>query len=252
MKASDGLTGTIRYEFLMQTRRPALWAVMALFCLSFVVLSLTPWGPFEDLATTQTVANWALSVQFLHPLAAGILLADRVPHDRKTKASELLETLPAQPVVRFAGKYVGATLATVLPLAMIFAAGIGYILFQGGGLMAVPLGVAAFLTINLPGLLFVAAFSISCPVILWVPLYQFLFVGYWFWGNLLPTGFSIPTFSHTVLSPLGEFVANGFFGTQQVTPRATVLEGVTSMALLLGLAALALVCGHAILRRRTT
>ena len=37
--------------------------------------------------------------------------------------------------------------------------------------------------VNLPGLLFVAAFSVSCPVILWVPLYQFLFVGYWFWGR---------------------------------------------------------------------
>lgn len=234
----------------MQVRRPALWIVAAIFCLSFIGLTLTPWGPFGGLTTPQTVANWALSIQFLHPLAAGILLADRVPRDRKTKASELLETLPASPAGRFAGKYVGATLATVLPLALIFAASIGYVLLDNGNPNAVPLGIAAFLTINLPGLLFVAAFSVSCPVILWVPLYQVLFIGYWFWGNLIPAGFPIPTLSHTILAPLGEFAANGFFGTEQATPRATILEGVASVGLLLGLAVLALVCGHAILRRR--
>ncbi len=244
------MTGTIRYEFLMQARRPALWIVVAVFCSSLVVLSLTPWGAFEGLTTPQTVANWALSVQFLHPMAAGILLADRVPRDGRTRVAELLETVPYPSAGRFAGKYLGSTLATLVPLALIYAAGLGYVVLDTADPMAVPLGVAAFLTINLPGLLFVAAFSVSCPVVLWVPLYQFLFVGYWFWGNLIPTGLGIPTLSHTVLAPLGEFAANGFFGTEQVTPRATVLEGLTSMGLLLGLAALALVCAHTVLRRR--
>ncbi len=123
-------------------------------------------------------------------------------------------------------------------------------LLDGADPMALPLGVAAFLTINLPGLLFVAAFSVSCPVVLWVPLYQFLFVGYWFWGNLIPVGFGMPTLSGTILTPLGEYVATGFFGTEQVPVRATFVGGVTSMGLLLGLAALALFCGYKLWRRR--
>ncbi len=118
MKVPNGLAGAVRYEFLMQVRRPALWVVVAVFCLSLGIVTLTPWGPFRHagLTTSQTVANWALSLQFLHPVAAGVLLADRVPRDGRTKASELLEASSSSPAGRFLGKYFGATLATLTPL----------------------------------------------------------------------------------------------------------------------------------------
>ena len=243
--------GTARYEFLMQIRRPALWIVVAVFCLGFVTLISNPFGAFLGLSTSQTVARWALSVQFLHPVAAGVLLADRVPRDGRTKASELLETLPSSPAGRFVGKYVGATLATVVPLALVYAAGLGYVLFDGADPMAVPLGLAAFLTINLPGLLFVAAFSVSCPVVLWVPLYQFLFVGYWFWGNHLNPYLPIPTISDTILTPAGWYTAAGFFGLKDTNAgNATVWEGAASVVLLLALSGLALTCANRYLRWR--
>ena len=251
MKASSGLAGAIRYEFLMQIRRPALWIVVAVFCLIFTTLITSPWNMFQDLNTSQNVARWALSVQFLHPIAVGVLLADRVPRDGRTGASELLETLPASSAGRFVGKYVGATLATVVPVALVYTAGLLYVLLDSADPMAVPLGVAAFLTINLPGLLFVAAFSVACSVVLWVPLYQFLFVGYWFWGNLVAPPFFVPTLSGTILMPVGEFAANGLFDAQTVMFRATALEGAASIGLLLGLAALALVGGYALWRRQT-
>ena len=252
MKAYNGLAGAVRYEFLMQVRRPALWIVVAVFCLSFGVVTLTPWGPLSfGLTLPQTVANWALSVQFLHPVAVGVLLADRVPRDGRTRVSELLETLPASPAGRFFGKYLGSTLATLVPLVLVYAAGLLYVLLDTADPMVVPLGVAAFLTVNLPGLLFVAAFSVSSTVVLWIPLYQFLFVGYWFWGNLVSPPFFVPTLSGTILMPIGDFMANGFFDGGAMVQGTTVLEGVASMGLLLGLAALALVCGYALWRRRT-
>ena len=183
----------------------------------------------------------------------GLLLADRLPRDQQTGALELLETSPASPGGRYLGKYLGATLATLVPMLITWATGAVYIVVDTGDPVAVPLAVAAFLTINLPGLLFVAAFSVACPVVLWVPLYQFLFIGYWFWGNLIPQNVPIPTLTGTHLTPMGEYMANGFFATTSMSRDVdpTVLDGVSSMGLLLGLAALALVCGYKLWRRRS-
>ncbi len=253
MKASDGLGGAIRYEFLMQIRRPALWITFVLFALVLPIRTWTPWDPaLGDNPVAFLVPAWSLAVQSLHPIAFGLLLADRLPRDRRTGTTELLETLAASPGRRYLGKYLGATLATLIPLLITWAAGAAYIVADTGDPVAVPLAVAAFLTINLPGLLFVAAFSVACPVVLWVPLYQFLFVGYWFWGNLIPPYVRIPTLTGTHLTPLGEYVVAGFFESDQTyfAPNATALDGVVSMVLLLGLGALALVCGYALLRRR--
>ena len=249
--------GATLYEFKMQVRRKALWITFGLFGLALVLsrIALSPWSPqSEGLPLPHLLANWSLAVQFVHPVAFGVLLADRVPRDGRTRVQELLETLPAPPVGHFLGKYLGATLATLVPLLLTWLCGLAYIVADHGAPEAVPLGLAAFLTVNLPGLLFVAAFSVACPVILWVPLYQFLFVGYWFWGNLIPTGpsgYVMPTLSGTYLTPLGQFMAKGFFGTEQATPRATVAEGVASLGLLLGIGGMALVCGYALWRRRT-
>lgn len=245
------ILGAARYEFRMQARRKALWVVFAAFAPTVFLLSLGPWTRWsEGLPVPHLVANWSLAVQFFLPIAFGCLLADRVPRDGLTHVQELLEALPAALGVRFLGKYIGATLATLVPVLLIWAMGIAYIATDRDNLEALPLGLAAFAVVNLPGLLFVAAFSVSCPVILWVPLYQFLFVGYWFWGNLIPQGFGMPTLSHTILTPFGEYTANGFFGTEQATARATVFEGIASMALLIGLGALALLGGYALLRRQ--
>lgn len=246
--------GATLYEFRMQVRRKALWITFALFALVFPMHAWTPWDPaLGDNPAAFLVVAWSLAVQFLHPIAFGLLLADRIPRDRRTGTKELLETFPASSGGRYLGKYLGATLATLVPLLITWAAGIAYIVADTGDPVAVPLAVAAFLTINLPGLLFVAAFSVACPVVFWIPLYQFLFVGYWFWGNLIPANVPIPTLTRTHLTPLGEHMATGFFWrTSAYRPmNATVLDGVASMGLLLGLAALALVCGYRLWRRQT-
>ncbi|QIN84527.1 hypothetical protein GBA63_19165 [Rubrobacter tropicus] len=248
----SALGGAMSYEFRMQLRRKALWITFIVFSLALLNLTFSPWTRWsEGLSVPHLVANWSLAVQFFHPIAFGILLADRLPRDRHTRVEELLDTLPASLGSRFLGKYLGTTLATLVPIFLIYAAGVAYIAAGRGDLSAIPLALGAFATINLPGLLFVAAFSVSSTAVLWVPLYQFLFVGYWFWGNLIPTdptgGNMMPTLSRTILTPFGEYMANGFFGTEQTTVRATALEGMASMSLLLGLGALALYSGYRVL-----
>ena len=249
----SAIAGTTRYEFRMQIRRRAVWIVMGLFVLwALIQFRLVFFqGPAVGLPLAEVVAGWALILQAIVPVAYGILLADRLPRDRNTRVSELFETLPASPGGLLLGKYLGSTLATLVPLFLTYVGVMIYVAIDRGELAAVPLGLLAFAGINVPGLLFVAAFSIACPVLLWVPLYQFLFVGYWLWGNLLNPEGPIPTIAGTLLNPIGEYMANGFFGATGLYVRdAAPWEGLVSMLLLLDLAALALLSAHRYLRWR--
>lgn len=247
----------------MQLRRKVLWIVTGLFCLMTVSgFGLGLWNypessrsgemvPPESEPLVEVVAGWSVVVQFVLPLAVGVMIADRLSRDRKTRADELLETLPASFGGRLFGKYLGATLATLVSLLLVYAGGIAYVAVDRGEVMALPVGLLTFVAINLPGLLFVAAFSVACPAVIWVPLYQLLFVGYWFWGNMLTPGTGIPTISGTILTPIGGYVSAGLFGWRLPwIPEATAWEGVASIAVLLVLAALVLVCAHLYLERQ--
>lgn len=253
MKQSFGATvaGAARYEFRMQIRRKAVWITMFLVGLLVFTGMLNPWSFPPDFPARDVVINWAYVVQTLMPIALGCLLADRLPRDHRTRVSELFETLPRPPGRWFFGKYLGATLATLVPIVLMYAAGVVYTVADRGEPDVILLALAMFATVNLPGLLFVAAFSVSCPAVLWVPLYQFLFVGYWFWGNLLSPDAGIPTLNGTMLTPIGQYAGAGFFKlyspwSGQVTP----WEGVASIALLLALSVLALYSAHRYLRWR--
>lgn len=244
-EAISAIVGATRYEFRMQIRRKALWIVMLLFSLLVFTGLSNPWQVLGELPLHLVISEWSTVLQIFMPIAFGCLLADRLPRDRRTGAAELLDTCPSSPGGRLLGKYLGATLATMVPILLVYAAGIAYVVAEAGDWSAIPLGLAAFAAINLPGLLFVAAFSVACPAVLWVPLYQFLFVGYWFWGNLLSEGYGIPTLSGTVLTPVGENAAVGLFGVRRgwVTD-ATAWEGALSIGLMLALSAAALYAAH--------
>lgn len=244
MNQLSTLFGVIHYEFRMQFRRRALWitflCIAALLSFGggfqfFLISDLS--GPLLPL-----VAEWARSLNFLLPIAAGVLLADRLARDRKTRADELFTSTPGALSIRLAGKYIGSTLATLIPIFVFYCIGIVSIFYQTQNVMTIPYALAAFATIPLPGILFVSAFSIACPFLLWVPLYQFLFVGYWFWGNILSPRNGIPTLSATLLTPVGGYMASGFFGdNQQLIQNATVMQGVESLLLLLGISLLVMV-----------
>ncbi|HMA37382.1 MAG TPA: hypothetical protein VKY74_23215 [Chloroflexia bacterium] len=249
--------GALRYEFQMQVRRPAVWVGLTLVAAIPFVL----WqgigdhylhGHYSDRSTVWVPAApagavllWAEILTFLLPLAVGLVLADRLARDRTTHVAELLETLPGALGARLAGKYLGSTLATLLPVGLLYAAGIGDILIQVPDASMVPLAAAAFAAVVLPGSLFAAGFSIAVPAVLRVPLYQFLFVGYWFWANLMSPKIGLPSPVGTMLNATGPWALEGFFDFQWtfLILHATAAQAAASIVLLVGLGLLALTGG---------
>ena len=256
----SALSGATRYEFAMQLRRPSLWVGLGLSS----VLLMATFGSFTTLSPDrsggishgETLVLWTITCSFLVTAGAGLLLADRTPRDRKMKTLELLRTSPAATLARILGKYTGAVSATLVPIALIYAIGVGRLiaLWGDGGLL--PMALATFAAILVPAVLFVGAFSIACPTVLWTPLYQFLFVGYWLWTSLNP-GQAIPTLSGTLLSPGLNYVVTGFFHFSAYDPidkgfypESSVALGVANIAALLACGALALLAAWRVQTRR--
>ena len=248
MKRLYILSGALTYEFRMQIRRLAVWTTFLGFAaLVFAIAGQGNWTHWSgEKSAFDSFANWTVVVNLFIPPALGILLADRLWRDRKLRMDELLNTTAGSAGARLLGKYLGSLLATLLPMFLIYAIGIGYISYhwqaiQGwwSVLNALPVALALFLAVVVPGALFIAAFSLAVPMVLWLPLYQFLFVGYWFWGNAFAPGKGIPTLSSTILTPLGGYMLAGFFGEDSglVVHHATMMQGVESLLLLLVIAA---------------
>ena len=236
--------GAFSYEFRMQVRRPMLWIVQFLTALLIAGILSRAAGVLDLVMHVQnspvleSVVYWTNFINYVLPIAAGILIADRLPRDQRTKVQELLTATPGSLVARLFGKYLGCTFATWLPICSLYCLGIIFILTKTGNLLVLLLALETFATIILPCMLFVGAFSIALPALILVPLYQFLFLGYWFWGNLYGSK-SIPTISSTLLEPGGGYMSQGFFGvTMFNVTSATAFQGVESLLLLLTLALL--------------
>jgi ABC-2 type transport system permease protein len=237
--------GATRYEFRMQVRRKSVWIATVLG--SLIVLSglKNPWNAPADQSISLTITNWAIVCNAFLPIVFGVLLADRLPRDRRLHMTELFDSVPASPGARLFGKYLGSAIASTMPILLVYTVGIAYVLERWHDPMTIPLAIAAFVAVNVPGLLFVAAFSIAVPAIMWVPLYQFLYVGYWFWGNLLSPRYGIPTLSDSILTPIGSKAGAGFFGGETIT-NSTVpaWQGALSIVVLLTCAAITLVAAN--------
>ncbi|HEX4204186.1 MAG TPA: hypothetical protein VHZ51_08325 [Ktedonobacteraceae bacterium] len=239
MNQATVLFGTLGYEFRMQIRRRAVWITLILMMCLLLSLRLQALAPLFQLGSyplKDVLVQWVFAGNRLLPIGIGVLLADRLPRDRHTKVEELFTTMPAALSSRVIGKYLGSMLATLVPVFAFYMIGVGYILFQAHNIMALPLSFAVFAVVTLPGILFISAFSIACPAIMWVPLYQFFFVGYYFWGNELSPRYGIPTLSDTIFTPTGKYMAQGIFGVNLSGISATPSNGVASMLVLVGLA----------------
>jgi len=241
-------TGAFRYEFHMQIHRLALWATFLGFAaLVFAVAGQGNWTHWSgEKNAFDSFASWTVIVNLFIPPALGILLADRLYRDRRLGINELLNTTPGSVGARLLGKYSGSLLATLVPMLIIYSFGIGYISYhwqatQGweGVLRMLPGALALLLAVVVPGAAFIAAFSLAVPLFLWLPLYQFLFVCYWFWGNAFDPGRGLPTLSDTILTPLGGYMLAGFFEEDSglVVHHATFVQGAESLLLLLAVAA---------------
>lgn len=254
--------GVLSYEFRMQIRRPVLWLTF----LGFALLDTRSLGGVLNsshlaslhLSAMQLATSIAVLTNWLSPLGVGIFLADRLRRDRRTRVEEVLNSLPGTLKMRVLGKYLGTFLASLVPALLVYLLAIALMAWLLGNLALIPAALPCYIIVILPGMLFVAAFSLALPMVIWVPLYQFLFFGYWFWGNLFPQGPGLPTLSGTILTPIGSFIANAFFGVSSYggigraadggIHQVPMMGGVASIVVMVGLAILVLIALYQYLR----
>jgi hypothetical protein len=134
-------------------------------------------------------------------------------------------------------KYVGVLLSVLTPMFLLVSCTGLALLAKGLAPLSIlyPL-LLAFLSIAVPSHAFVVAFSLAIPLVIPIRVYQVLFTGYWFWGNLLsPKAF--PTISDTVLNAVGQYPLQAFFGmnfdsTHKVTQGFTTPQAVLNLLVL--------------------
>jgi hypothetical protein len=262
MNRLSEVMGAARYEFRMQLRRVSVWVTIGLLGLMILVLWVAIAGDtvhrhyrlehHEWIAPSQSdaIMGWAQLLGMFLPVGVGLVLADRLARDRKLHTDEMLDALPGSLGARLTGKWLGSTLATLVPVALIYCALVAYIFTQVPDPAGIGLAAEAFATIPLPGMLFVAGFSVALPAVLKVPVYQFLFTGYWFWANLMSPKIGIPSTVDTMLNAAGPWAQEGIFNFRSTffTLHATEAQGYESIALLVGLGLLAVVAMWAFLR----
>jgi ABC-2 type transport system permease protein len=220
------LIGIFRNEFNMSIRRPGLWVayliVFGFFGVSLFAPSASgPTDVFSSNPPWQEAGETVYLFNMLMPLLAGILAADRMQRDLKLGLRELQTSAPMRSVTYILGKYFGVLASELLPL-FIWVVLLGVIAAASGLASANILAgiLAAFLSITLPSFAFVIAFSLACPLIMPLRVYQILFTGYWFWGNYLNSAV-FPTVSDTLLNSSGIYALQGFFrGTISQTSEA--------------------------------
>ncbi|WP_441250494.1 hypothetical protein [Kitasatospora sp. McL0602] len=243
-----------RYEYLMQVRRPAVWLVV------IGLIALRCAAPFPPGFTSTTdqatlVADWAFNFIMLCPIGVGAVLADRVRRESRLGLSDLLTSTPTGIGPRLWGKAIGAGAATITPVAVAWVGLLGHLTAQRGA-GVIPVGLAAFAAIILPGLVLVVACSVTVPYLTGPVLYRLGVFGYWIWSNMVGPRYGIPTPAGTPFEAIGEYPSGAWFHgvmfdakQRGITPTGS--EAVLSIAFLLLAALAALVITQLVLTRRS-
>jgi len=211
------LLAVARYEFRMQARKLSLWISAALLGGALILLQGDRGARSlpADTPAREVMGTWALLFSILMPLAYGMLLADRLVRDRKLRVEPLLESLPHGPATRLAGKYLGGIAACAMPgLAALVIAALAELSRRHDPAL-LGWALVAFAVVTLPGIAMVGGFALICPTVVSVPLFRVLFVGYWFWGNMLAPDF-LPSLTGTLVTPIGDYAATWLLGNGSV------------------------------------
>ncbi len=240
--------GVLGHEFNMSIHRAGLWIAYVLVCLFFGIAMFTaaadgPASIFTQNSPWQEAGEIVYMFNMLMPLVAGILAADRMQRDVRLGLRELQISTPVGRTSFILGKYVGVLLSTLIPM-LLWVVALGLFAVVSGQHAPIIIGdiLIAFVSIAVPSFAFVVAFSLACPLILPLRVYQILFTGYWFWGNFLNDKV-FPTVSGTLLNASGIYALQGFFhGTISRTKEAphTSLEAWLNILVLSLCAAIAL------------
>ncbi|MEU0564746.1 hypothetical protein ABZ297_05000 [Nonomuraea sp. NPDC005983] len=204
------MIATLRYEFVMQIRRPSLWIVYGLV-FAVLVATLSYWsldlGLNDAHVPRRAMATAAELLVLLLPIVYGCMLADRPQRDRLLRVDSILDATPTGRTARLVGRYLGVCAATAVPFALAYFGRVLLYVVAEGKPSALGWATLFFLGSVLPGLLFVGALAFAGPLLVPPMVFRVLFVAYWFWGNLIPKDL-LPTLSHTILTATGEYVRN--------------------------------------------
>ena len=211
------LFGVLRHEFNMSLRRPGLWIAYGLVLIFYSVTVMYP-VPEEKVTILTDKQSWqyagqmAFTFNLFLPVVVGILSADRMQRDFRQGIRELQESTPLSILEYTLGKYFGELAASLAPvLAWVWLISGLFIAFGNAAISFLYTITLAFFAIMVPAFAFVTAFSLACPLIMPLRVYQILFTGYWFWGNYISPEF-FPTLNGTLLTVSGMYAYQGFFG----------------------------------------
>ena len=229
--------GLVRYEYRMTVQR---WGIWFAFGVLYVLYGITLFAPGEPLIERgaswwQTAGQIVFRTNLLMPLVGGIIAADRLYRDDRLGVRELQSSAPLGSRTYLIAKYIGVVAGIMTPVvAFIVAAGVISIVGYNAPVEFLPMLLVAMLALSLPAFAFVTIFSLACPLVMPVRVYQVLFTGYWFWGNFLSPKV-IPTLSDTLLTAGGMWVFQGFFGGFVGAPAAqlhTATEATLNLAVI--------------------
>ncbi len=245
--------GILRHEFGMYLRRPGVWIAYLLLYGFYAVILFAP-SPVGDYVPLPLDELWQFAGQTLFygnmfmTLLAGIISADRLQRDFRLGVRELQSSTPLSLPAYIRAKYFGVLAAALTPMLIwVLLIGIAYVIWFDAPLHFIGILLVTFVGMTIPAHAFVIAFSLACPLVIPVRVYQILFTGYWFWGNYLNPG-AFPTISETLLVPSGKYVLEGFLGgfpsyNLPTTPRQlyTSQEAVMNLIVLAACIAVALI-----------
>ena len=208
--------GVMRHEINMSLRRPGLWVAYGLLFIFYSVTVMYP-VPEEQVIVLTTKQTWqyagqmAFTFNLFLPVAVGILSADRLQRDFRQGVRELQESTPLDLATYTLAKYFGVLAASLAPVLLwIWLITALFIAFGNAPIGFLYTISLAFFSITVPAFAFVIAFSLACPLIMPLRVYQILFTGYWFWGNYInPEVF--PTLNGTLLTASGMYAFQGYF-----------------------------------------
>lgn len=208
--------GLFSHEFCMSICRKSLWIVNGIVIGLFLVALLAP-DPedqsmlFSGNSLWQEAGDAVYLFNTILPLVSGILASDRLKRDFQNGIKELQNSTRLPLSIYLLAEYFGVLFASLTPLfiSILF---LGFYGIQMGNdpIEMITGLLVAFLIISMPPMAFVIAFSLACPIIMPVRVYQILLTGYWFWKNFLNPDF-FPSISNTILNSSGIYALHGFF-----------------------------------------
>lgn len=239
--------GVMKYEYQMSIQRKGLLVIALLFTgfYLYMWIDLGIEAVLDEDIHQLLFSEAGQTVFFLNlffPVVAGISAADRAIRDYQLGVRELLRATSANNITYVLGKYFGVVLSllTVELLIALLVSTFLVIAYQWPAVF-VFYNLLAVLILSGPGLLFITAFSLICPLFMPVRVYQILFTGYWFWGNFLSPKVMF-TISDTLLNASGKYALMAFFGVKIAidSPDVPPIKAIANILVLFGCAGLAL------------